>query len=186
MSKTFYVNLFHNGFFRYSGFKKERKPSENGGFHPVMVPTTTSLVKAVKRTAKMFPYRLTDENIRSFGSNEFEIAFLIPTENVPNLSQNDIEESLYYKLTGSDEERLSELRSQVSDLEDKLGKKNKKIRELQSEEEERNKGGSNGSRKSLRCPQCGASNGKSLWERNNGECPDCRMSYMNDPEVQTV
>lgn len=186
MSKTFYVNLFHNGFFRYSGFKKERKPDSDGGFRPVMVPAKTSFLDAVKGSAKVFPYRLNEENVRTFSSRNFEIAFLVPTKNVPNLSEKDIENSLYYKLTGSDEKRQSELSEKVDELQDLIGKKNKKIRELQSEEEERNKGKSGSSQTSLRCPECGSRNGESLWERNNSQCPSCNMSYVNDPEVQSV
>lgn len=186
MSKTFYVNLFHNGFFKFTGFKKKLENGETGGKRPVMITMGKGLSSSFIRTAKRFPYELDEEkNIRKFGSNRFEIAFLVPTSDVKNLSETDYKNSLWYKLAGSEDERVQDLEGQVSELQDEKGKLKKQLRNLRSEEEEQNKksssGGSRGN--SLVCPDCGSSNPRSGWARNNGQCPACDMVYMNDPEV---
>lgn len=185
MSQTFYVNLFHNGFFNFSGFKKKLENGDSGGKRPVMLPISIKLSKSLVNNAKRFPYELdTEKNIRKFGSGSFEIAFLVPTKDVKNLSETDYRNSLWFKLAGSEDERVKELEVKVDELEDKLGTKNKRIRELTSEEEEQNKGSSKSGRSSgLTCPECGSSNPRNAWEVNSGQCPSCNMVYMNDPEV---
>lgn len=185
MSKTFYVNLFHNGFFRFSGFKKKLENGEDGGKRPVMIPIGKGISSGLTKTAKRFPYELDeDKNIRKFSSGSFEIAFLIPTKDVKDLSDTDRENSIWHKLSGSEDERVQELEKQKQSLEDEKGKLKKQLRNLRSEEEEQNKSSSSSKRSSgLTCPDCGQSNPRSSWERNQGQCPGCNMVYMNDPEV---
>lgn len=183
MAKTFYLNLFHNSFLKYSGFKKELKPAENStGKRPVMVPIN-SLRKAVK-----FPYALDEKkNIKKFSSGGIEVAFLCPTRNVANLTDTQYEDSLYYKLVGDTSSDAEELREKLDKKEKKIGLLKKEKRELEEEEEERNKGSSsrsNGS--SLRCPSCGSSNAESRWDNNMGLCPTCDGVDKSNLEVQRV
>ena len=179
MAKTFYVNLFHNGFLNYTGFKKSLSPDSEGGVRPVMMPIN-SFRKAVE-----FPYRLDeDKNIKRFSSGDVEVAFLVPTRDVENLTDSQFERSLYYRLVGEQGSEAEELREKVEDLQDKIGTKKKRIRELEQEEEEKGKGGSQSrGSSSLRCPNCGQSNPRSSWENNRGLCPGCDMTSMDDPEV---
>lgn len=188
MSKTFYVNLFHNGFFKFTGFKKSLENGESGGKHPVMLPMSTKLLKSVSRTAKRFPYELDEtKNIRKFSSNKFEIAFLVPTRDVNNLSESDYEKSLWFRLTDSSEKRVEELKQKLDDKKDTIGKLRKEKRNLKSEEEERNKGQSSStSTDSLKCPECGVSSPRSTWNDNRGACPNCGRAFVGDPGVQNV
>ena len=182
MSQTFYVNLFHNGFLKYSGFKKKLEYDERGGSRPVMLPINKF------RTAVRFPYRLdSDKNIRKISINGIEVAFLIPTRDVPKLNKEQYKDSIFYNLFGDNSERVEELRDQVSKLKKQKGKLKKEKRELEEEEEENNKGGSSSSRSSgLRCSKCGGTNSESAWQSNNGLCPQCNGTYVDDPEVQRV
>jgi len=180
MSKTFYVNLFHNGFLKYSGFKKALKPAEDStAKRPEIVPIN-SLRKAVK-----FPYSLDEQkNIVRISAGDVEVAFLVPTKDVPNLSTPQYEQSLYHRLVGSPSEEAEELRSKLEDKEKKIGKLKKDIRELEEEEEETGKGGNSSSRSELTCPECGVSSSKTSWNNNMGTCPSCNRVDMSDPEVR--
>ena len=173
------MNLFHNGFLKYSGFKKSLSPDSEGGVRPVMMPINSF------RNAVEFPYRLDEKkNIKRFSSGSIEVAFLVPTKDVENLTESQFERSLHYRLVGEDGAEAEELREKVENLQDKLGTKNKRIRELEQEEEEKSKGGSQSrGSSSLRCPSCQQSNPRSSWESNRGLCPSCDMTSMDDPEV---
>lgn len=185
MSKTFYVNLFHNGFFRFTGFKKKLENAENGGKRPVMLPMSTKLVGSIAGKAVRFPYELDPEkNIKKFSSGEYEIAFLIPTKDVFGLSKSDLRSSLWYKLSGSEEDRVQELENQVESLEDEKGKLKKQLRNLRSEEDEREKGGSSSSSgNQLVCPDCGTPSSRTAWQNNGEICPSCGQVHMQDPGV---
>lgn len=185
MSNTFYVNLFHNGCLKFSGFKKRLENADGGGKRPVMLPVGTGISKGVTRTAKRFPYALDEKkNIRRFGSGGFDIAFLVPTRDVKNLTDTEFEESLWYKLTGSETGRLEELEETLDEKEDTIGKLKKQLRELREEEEEQNKGGTGRSSSGmLRCSSCRQSSSESQWKRNGGMCPNCNAVTMDDPDV---
>jgi hypothetical protein len=186
VSDTFYVNLFHNGFIKYSGFKKSLENSDREGVRPVMMPIKQGLKGLFSFNAVRFPYRLDKEkNIRKISVNDYEIAFLIPSRDVPNLTGNQFEDSIYFRLFGDNEGRIQELRDKVEGLEKDKGKLRKEIRELKEEEEEQNKGGSGSTRNSLQC-SCGASNPRSRWESNNGLCPSCGQVYVDDEKVRSV
>jgi len=183
VSQTFYVNLFHNGFLKYSGFKKKLEYDERGGSRPVMLPIN-SFKKAVR-----FPYRLdTDKNIRKVSINGVEVAFLVPSRDIENLTDQQFEDSIFYRLFGDSSEREEELREKLEAKEKELGKKKKKLRELQEEEEEQGKGsnGSSNGGTQLRCSKCGVESSESGWRSNNGLCPSCEQIYMDDPGVQRV
>lgn len=184
MSKTFYVNLFHNGFFRFTGFKKKLENGEDGGKRPVMLPMSTKILSSFKRTAKRFPYELDPKkNIKKFSVGDYEIAFLIPTSDVKGLSPSDYESSIWFELSGSEEERVQDLEQQVQNLEDELGKKKKTIRNLRSEEEEQNKGSSSSSSSKLVCPQCRTASSETAWSNNGEVCPNCQQVHKDDPNV---
>lgn len=180
MTTTFYVNLFHNGFLKYTGFKKSLKADSEGGVRPVMLPIN-SFRKAVK-----FPYRLNEEdNIKRFSSGEVEVAFLVPTSDVENLTDDQLNRSLYSKLVGDTGNEAEELRSKLKEKDNVIGMLRKQKRQLEQEEEEQNKGGSTSGRggNGLKCPECGDSNSKSVWENNHGLCPSCQSVDMSNPGV---
>lgn len=182
MSDTFVVNLFHNGLLKFSGFKKGLDPDSDGGVRPEMVPIN------VFRKARKFPYRLDeDKNVKRFSSGSVDIEFLVPTKDVPNLTESQYKKSLYYRLVGESSSDAEDLREKLESKDKKIGKLQKKVRKLEAEEEEQGKGGSDrGSGRSLRCPNCGNTSPESQWDRNHGLCPSCDARDKSDMEVQSV
>lgn len=180
MSKIFYLNLFHNGVLKFSGFKKDLENAEDTGKRPVMLPVKSSALKALMGGAKRFPYRLDEEkNIRKFGN----IHVLVPTRDVPGLTEAEYKNSLYYKLSGSDNKRIEELEDEISSKEKVIGTLKKKVDRLESEEEERGKSKSRGGGPEATCPDCGESRAVSSWRSNGGLCPNCERTSLQHPEV---
>lgn len=178
MTKEYIINLFHNDFLSYTGYKKEFKAHEDGGVVPVVMPIGSF------RTAKKFPYRIDrDKNIMSYDIGDYRVSFLIPTKDVSGLSEQELEQSIYYELFGEDskQEQIDNLEETIESKEDEIGRlKNRLDNATQEEEEEGKSDTGNSANQMLTCSRCGEESSKQNWQRNQGWCPKCQEGNMSE------
>lgn len=183
MKDPFIINTFHNGFFKYTGAFKGYEYENQGRKKPVIQP-----INKLRKT-KMFPYLIDPEkNIKKLPTDDGEIMILIPTPDIPELSESEYKSSIWYKIQEVEGESREDLQKKIERKDDKIGKLRKTIRDLESEEEEKEKGekkySSNASR--VKCPKCEKVASETKWEENSGWCPSCEKKQLGEEGVKKV
>jgi len=177
MAKEEYViDLF---FGEYMGGKARLENSDNypGRKQPVVKKMKTHPSQLLKPGKKEeFPYALDpEENIeRIEGEAGFPIIILKPTANVPDLTKDQFEKTIWRHLKENEEKDAEHWREKYREKKKELETKKKDLKALRERtEEERKQKSSSSASNNVTCPACDSSNPESKWRDNNGFCPSC-------------
>lgn len=174
----FVVDLF---FGEYFGGLVKYEDSDNypGRKKPVIKELNTHPSQLLSRSEKKeFPYALDPEkNIKRIDEQgDFPIILLVPTGDVPELTEQQLKNTIGYREQADEKEEAEYWKDEYRDKKKELESKKKELRELRSEreeEKEREKASKKSTSDSVKCPKCDSSNPQSNWEDNNGYCPSC-------------
>jgi len=174
----FVVDKFHGEYF---GGLVKMKDSDDypGRVKPVVKLLNTHPTDLLKRSKKKeFPYALDPEkNVRRIeGKGDFPIIILEPTGDIPDLTQNQYENTIGYQENESEKDEAEKWREKYEDTEKELEsvrkEKDRLLKEKERREEREQASKTSGS-SGVTCTNCDSTNPQSNWEDNNGYCPSC-------------
>jgi len=177
MPQEFLIDTIHQTPLKYSGAVKDWKHTEDGK-KPVISTVSTTLRGVLTPGSKLFPYEITDENIKKItGIGRADVYVLVPTHDIPEYSGRDYKQSLYNKhLSGGDSETIRQLNDEIERKDDELNRLRNQLDKAQAEEEEQSDSGSSGP-PMLKCAVCKEKSRKSSWDSSDqnkeGYCPSC-------------
>lgn len=181
--EQFVVDCFFGEYFGGHTGEMERPDEYPERVKPKIRPMGTKGSEIFSRP-KTFPYALDEEkNIEEYRTDAgFRVMILRPTKDIPELTEEEFKRTIGYRMNEDLEEKITNLKDEIDDLEKEKGTAEKKADDLREEREEweKKEAAKSSSSSGIECDECGSTNPKSRWKDNDGYCPSCSDVALED------